>query len=103
MVVKVIWTNTAVLQRRKILSYWTKRNKSTTYSKKLINEIAQRVQFLSNNPDVYIKTSFSDIRNSTLGHYNIFYKTTSTELIIMAFWDNRQNPKVLSKILKNKT
>ena len=46
MAVKIIWTNTAVIQRRKILGYWTKRNKSVTYSKKLILEIAERVQFL---------------------------------------------------------
>lgn len=102
MAIKIIWTKTAAIQRRKILSYWAKRNKSATYSKKLVVEIAQRVQFLSNNPQVYIKTHFSDIRASTLGHYNIFYKTTSTELIIMAFWDNRQNPNALSKILENK-
>ncbi|WP_394775568.1 type II toxin-antitoxin system RelE/ParE family toxin [Flavobacterium sp.] len=100
MAVKIIWTDTAVIQRRKILAYWTKRNKSPTYSKKLISEIAQRVQFLVNNPEIYIKTSFPDIRTSTLGHYNIFYKTTSTELIVIAFWDNRRNPKILSRILK---
>lgn len=100
MVIKIIWTKTAVLQRRKILIYWNKRNKSTTYSKKLVIEIAQRVKFLANNPEVYIKTSFSDIRTSTLGHYNIFYKTTPNELIVMAFWDNRQNPKKLELILK---
>lgn len=100
MAIKIIWTNTAVIQRRKILTYWTKRNKSTTYSKKLISEIAQRVQFLVNNPDIYIKTEFPDIRTSTLGHYNIFYKITTDELIVIAFWDNRRNPKTLSKILK---
>jgi len=66
MVIKIIWTKTAVLQRRKILIYWNKRNKSTTYSKKLVIEIAQRVNFLANNPEVYIKTSFSDIRTSTI-------------------------------------
>lgn len=100
MAVKIIWTKTAVLQRRKILSYWSKRNKSVTYSKKLITEITQRVQFLANNPEIYIKTSFPDIRRSILGHYNIFYKITSEELLIIAFWDNRRNPKTLSKILK---
>ncbi|TDW44283.1 ParE-like toxin of type II ParDE toxin-antitoxin system [Flavobacterium sp. 270] len=100
MAFKIIWTKTAVNQRRKILIYWTKRNKSATYSKKLIIEIAERVQFLVNNPEIYIKTSFIDIRTSTLGHYNIFYKVTESEFIVMAFWDNRQNPKKLFKILK---
>jgi plasmid stabilization system protein ParE len=100
MAVKIIWTKTAALQRRKILLYWTKRNKSATYSKKLIIEIAQRVEFLVNNPEIYIKTSFPDIRTSTLGHYNIFYKVNPNELIVVAFWDNRRSPKTLYKILK---
>ncbi|WP_202702951.1 type II toxin-antitoxin system RelE/ParE family toxin [Flavobacterium sp. UGB4466] len=80
--------------------YWTKRNKSSVYPKKLIAEIAQRVQFLILNPEIYVKTNFPDIHTSTLGHYNIFYKLTPKELIVMAFWDNRQNPKTLPKILK---
>lgn len=100
MAVKIIWTNTATLQRREILVYWNKRNKSTIYSKKLVTEITLRVNFLVNNPNIYIKTDFPNIRASTLGHYNIFYKITPDQLIVIAFWDNRRNPKTLSKILK---
>lgn len=100
MALKIIWTNTAALQRRKILNYWTKRNKSTTYSKKLVSEISNRIQFIVNNPEIYIETSFPEIQASTLGHYNIFYKIIFDELIIIAFWDNRRSPKTLSKILK---
>lgn len=100
MVVRIIWTSTAVNQRRKILNYWNKRNKSKIYSRKLVSEITQRIKFLINNPEVYVKTSFQDIRTATLGHYNIFYKITAKELIVVAFWDNRQNPKTLSKMLK---
>ena len=63
-------------------------------------EITQRIKFLVNNPEIYVKTVFPDIRTSTLGHYNIFYKATTKELIVIAFWDSRRNPKILSKILK---
>jgi plasmid stabilization system protein ParE len=101
MVIKtVVWTDTAVRQRRKILLYWTKRNKSSSYSKKLISEISERVQFILINPDAYINTNFLDIKTSTLGHYNIFYKITPDNLIVVALWDNRQNPKTIFKILK---
>ena len=99
-VTTVIWTDTAVRERRKILNYWTKRNKSSTYSEKLIFEIWERVQFLIKNPESFISTNYKNIRTSTLGHYNIYYKTTGKELIVVAFWDNRQNPKKLFKILK---
>jgi len=100
MAIEIVWTSSAVIQRRKILTYWNKRNKSKTYSQKLVSEIAQRIQFLVKNPEIYIKTEFPDIRTSTLGHYNIFYKITADELIVIAFWDNRRNPQTLSKILK---
>lgn len=100
MAIKIIWTKTAVIQRRKILSYWNERNKSKIYSQKLVLEIKQRIEFLVNNPEIYIQTSYPDIRTSTLGHYNIFYKITPSELIVIAFWDNRRNPKKLTKILK---
>lgn len=101
MAIRIIWTNAAVNQRRKILNYWNKRNKSKTYSRKLVLEITERVKFLVNNPEIYVKTNYQDIRTSTLGHYNIFYKITTNELIVIAFWDNRRNPKILSKILKS--
>jgi plasmid stabilization system protein ParE len=101
MVVKtVIWTDTAVRERRKILNYWTKRNKSSAYSEKLIYEILERVEFPLKNPESFVRTDYKDIRTSTLGHYNIYYKTTENKLIVIAFWDNRQNPKKLFKILK---
>lgn len=96
----VNWTDTAVRERRKILRYWTKRNKSSRYSEKLIFEILERVQFLLKNPESFISTNYKDIRTSTLGHYNIYYKTTEKELIVISFWDNRQNPKKLFKTLK---
>lgn len=96
----VVWTDTAVRQRRKILEYWTKRNKSSRYSVKLIHEVSERIQFILKNPEASIATNLIDIRTSTLGNYNILYKTTKKDLIVVAFWDNRQNPKTLLKILK---
>lgn len=34
-----------------------------------------------------------------LGNYSIFYKIFDEKIIITAFWDNRQDPKKLLKIL----
>lgn len=96
----VVWTDTTARQRRKILEYWIKRNKSSAYSIKLIHEISEKIQFILKNPEDSIATNLIDIRTSTLGHYNIFYKTTKKNLIFVAFWDNRQNPKKLLQIIK---
>ncbi len=37
----VVWTETAVRQRREILKYWVKRNGSIIYAEKLIKLIAE--------------------------------------------------------------
>jgi len=53
-------------------------------------------------PFIYKSTDFKDVRVASLGNYSIYYKVTDEEIIISAFWDNRQNPKKLLKILRDK-
>jgi plasmid stabilization system protein ParE len=93
------WTRTADIQYVGILEYWVKRNKSTTYSKKLIKIVAQRTKQIAETPLIYKKADFKDTRVASLGNYSIFYKVSEREILITAFWDNRENPKKLLKIL----
>ncbi len=37
-----------------------------------------------------------------MGHFSIYYKFTSDQIIVMAFWDNRQDPKKLLKTISKK-
>ena len=99
---KVVWTETAVLQRREILSYWTERTESTAYAEKLIFLTKEHLKVILNNPEAYKATDFKDVRESAMGHFSIYYKITEEQIIVMAFWDNRQNPKKLLKILNSK-
>ncbi len=98
----VRWTRTADIQYVGILEYWLKRNKSTTYSKKLIKIVAKRTKQLAGTPFIYKKADFKDTRVASIGNFSIFYKVTNDEILITAFWDNRQDPKKLLKILKDK-
>ncbi len=98
----VVWTRTADLQFVGILEYWVKRNKSTNYSKKLLKLVTERTLQISENPYIFKATDFNDVRVASLKHFNIYYKVTDKQIIIMAFWDNRQNPKKLLKILQGK-
>lgn len=97
----VIWTRTADLQFVGILEYWLKRNKSNTYSIKLVKLVSKRTNQISESPLIYKSTDFKDIRVASLGNYSIYYKVTELEIIISAFWDNRQDPKKLLKILQS--
>jgi plasmid stabilization system protein ParE len=98
----VRWTRTADIQYVGILEYWVKRNRSNTYSKKLLVTVAERTRQIAETPFANKLADFEDTRVSSLGNFSIFYKVNDDEIVITAFWDNRQNPKSLSKILRDK-
>lgn len=98
----VIWTRTAELQFVGILEYWVKRNKSNAYSKKLVKLVSERTKQIADKPMIYKATDFKNVRVASLGNFSIYYKISEKEIIITAFWDNRQDPEKLLKILKNK-
>ncbi|QTD37948.1 type II toxin-antitoxin system RelE/ParE family toxin [Polaribacter batillariae] len=98
----VIWTRTADIQFVGILEYWVKKNKSNRYSKKLLKLVSERTKQIAEKPLIYKATDFKDTRVASLGNFSIYYKFNDTEIIITAFWDNRQNSKKLLKILENK-
>ena len=98
----VRWTRIADIQYVGILEYWVKRNKSVTYSKKLIKIVAESTKQLAETPFIYKKADFKDTRVASLGNFSIFYKVTEDEILITAFWDNRQDLKKLLRILKDK-
>lgn len=89
----VVWTETAVRQRRKILKYWVERNGTPTYAEKLIKVTTEQIKVILSNPKLFKKADFLDTHVSALGHFSIFYKFTKDSLIITAFWDNRQDLK----------
>jgi plasmid stabilization system protein ParE len=95
----IVWTHTVIKQRRQILKYWTIRNKSTAYAEKLINLIKEHIEVISENPKSGKITSHPGTRETAMGNFSIYYKVSSSKIFITAFWDNRQSPKKLMKIL----
>jgi plasmid stabilization system protein ParE len=96
----VKWTRTADIQFVGILDYWVKRTKSTAYSKKLINLVSEKTLEIAKSPFLYKFTDFKDTRVALVGNFSIYYKVEDQEIIITAFWDNRQDPKRLIEALK---
>ena len=96
---KVVWTETAAKQRREILSYWTERNKNTTYAERLIEITAKHLKVIAKSPEAFKETEISSIRESAMGHFSLYYKISPGQIIVMAFWDNRQDPKKLLKAI----
>ncbi|CAN5298098.1 hypothetical protein BH23BAC2_BH23BAC2_25560 [soil metagenome] len=96
------WTRTADIQYVGILEYWFKRNQSNIYSKKLIKIVSKRTKQIAETPFIFKSADFKDMRIASLDNFSILYKVTDKEIIITSFWDNRQDPNKLLRILKNK-
>ncbi|WP_158602506.1 type II toxin-antitoxin system RelE/ParE family toxin [Proteiniphilum sp. X52] len=60
--------------------------------------IKERTFLLKSSPFSGRKTDFNDIRILPIKHYSILYKIEGSRILIMAFWDNRQNPQKLLKL-----
>ena len=97
---KIIWTETAARQRRHILEYWTNRNGSTTYAFKLIALTAHHLKIIAANPEAFRQTEIDGVRESAMGHFSIYYKILANQIVVMAFWDNRQDSKSLLKAIQ---
>lgn len=93
------WTSTAEVQFLSVLEYWIERNKSITYAEKLSELVWEKTRFLAQNPLASPQAGFPDTRKAVMGHYSIFYKIVRSEIIVTAFWDNRQDPKKLFSLL----
>ena len=96
---KIVWTEKAAKQRREVLRYWTERNKSTTYAEKLIEITGKHIKVISKNPEAFKQSEIEGVRESAMGHFSLYYKITTDQIIVMAFWDNRKDPKKLFKAI----
>ena len=95
----IIWSNIAISQRNKVFEYWNHRNKSNSYSKKINTEIYKNVDLLKINPLMGKLGSIKPFRILHLGNYSLVYRQSESVIYIISFWDNRQNPEKLKKLL----
>lgn len=96
----VIWTETALKQRREILKYWTARNGSTKYAERLIKITKEKTALILQNPYIGKPTNHFETRTTAMGNFSIYYRIIEENIFITAFWDNRQDPGKLLEILK---
>lgn len=99
---KVIWTKIAISQRNEVFAYWNKRNKNTNFSKKLNLLIYEKIDLLKKFPLTGVEIQDENARILHFHNYSLVYRISKSEIYLLAFWDNRQNPSKLIKILKLK-
>lgn len=89
----IVWSKIAKLQLATVLEYYVQRNGNPNYSLKLLNEIEDLLQTLSNSELIGRLCSNKFTRVIPLKVYLIFYEINGNKIEIISFWDNRQNSK----------
>ncbi|MBK9212424.1 MAG: type II toxin-antitoxin system RelE/ParE family toxin [Saprospiraceae bacterium] len=97
---KVIWTETAVRQRRGIFEYWNKRNQSTKYSERIRVLVSKKIELIKKNPTSFLSSEYNDTYVAVIEHFCLYFKVVKEGILVTAFWDSRQDPDKLLEILK---
>lgn len=92
---KINWTRKSNLERKNILDYWIKRNKSKTYSIKLNKLFLDTIKQVSEHPTIGRKTEFQNVRVKIVQDYLLFYEYTPTHLKVLSIWDGHRDEKKL--------
>ena len=93
---KIVWSHRARIKLLMILEFYTERNKSKTYSKKLYTRLNKELSLLLTQPEIGIKTELDSVRGLIVEEFILFYEVTTEMIIVHTLWDSRQNPTDLS-------
>ena len=93
---QVIWATRAEDDYYETLIYWTKRNKSNSFSNKLIAEVDKKLKVILQNPKSGLATNIQGTHKiNFLKYFSIYYQVSEKYIEIVSFWDNRRNPEKL--------
>ena len=92
MVRRLIWSVEARNSRKNIFDYWNNRNKSKAYSRKLNLLFNTNLKIVLQLPEFGKPTFREDSKFIIVSHFEIIYKITSNEIVVLDIWDTRQNP-----------
>ncbi len=79
---KIIWSTKAKIKLFEILEYYTERNKSTAYSKKLYDKFSKGLVLLREQPEIGIKTDFEEVRGLIVEDYILFYEIYPEMIVV---------------------
>lgn len=97
---QIIWSLRAQKDKREIFKYWSQRNKSNRYSKKLNQLFKETIQLLREHPYIGKSTDDDSVRIKIVKEYLLIYEVTETSINILSIWDGRQDPSKLADIRK---
>jgi hypothetical protein len=96
---KVSWLRGAELDMFEIMHYYTNRNKSKTYSKKLYREIKVALKTLDFTIALPQKTAVKDLFYFTHNHISVLFSFQNNTVYVKIVIDDRRNPEMIKKLM----
>lgn len=96
---QVIWSLRAQQDKKEILEYWIKRNKSNSYSIKLNELFKESTKIIAGYPQIGKLTNEKNVRVKIVKDYLLFYEVTENHIFVLTIWDSRQDPDKLKVII----
>jgi len=96
---RIAWTKEARADFRATLEFYNDRNGSSTYSRKLAEQVFKAIEKLQDNNHLGIRTSDPEVRVLIKGAFSIFYELKEDMILVLIIWDSRRNPDELRKYL----
>jgi len=89
---EIIWSELAETEFRNVLDFYVLNNGSPTYSTKLLLEVKELINLISQNEFIGRLSANKFTRVIPIKHYAVFYEVNHNSIVIVSFWDNRHNP-----------
>ena len=97
---QIIWSFKAQTDRNELLRYWTTKNQSKTYSRKLFRLFKEAIKLIALHPNIGTPTEFGQVRSKVVRDYQIFHEELEDAIYILTIWDTKQDPDKLQNKLK---
>lgn len=88
---EIIWSELAKIEFSNVLEFYFYRNENSNYSLKILEEVEDLLETLSENEAIGRLTSNKITRVIPMKVYLIFYEINQNRIEIVSFWDNRQD------------
>ena len=91
---RIVWTSTAKKQLKEVIDYWNKRNHSKSYSQKIRTNLKVMLKLICAYPEIGVRSTHPNALVKTfMRNFKIIYKLDKDRVVILNFWDTKQDPK----------
>ncbi len=89
---KIVWSHRANIKLFQILDFYTQRNQSPLYAKRIFKKIKQELSLLKKQPELGIPTDLDAVRGLIVENFIIYYEEIDDMIVVHFIRDCNQNP-----------